>query len=572
METSAVEPCPSVARGASGAVRPWWLAGLLCLAGCAALTRPSGSWTPPAPLDADPDAADASFAPVERQYAAALAADEADDPRCLDLYVAVAQAAWPHHAAARGQAPTRASAVYAAAVRQLLTAAPRLGRWRPQDGIALSDGTLVPADYEGFARPPEDFQQFAPVGDYATDAVARRFVTEGIGVAVVASRDRPAPFQPQPIPFAATAVLCPVAEEGGAAWRLVLYDPLHATRMTLAAGRPLPLASDTTAPLGYRAATQRQAWLGQFLRPQAAGEGDKLAMLEPYQPGKIPLVLVHGLLSDPSTWSDMINELRSRREIVEQYQIWAFGYATGEPFLVSASVLRSELARVRAMYDPAYCDPALGQMVLVGHSMGGLVAKLQATFSGDLLWNAAATRPFAAVQADATIRANLRQAFFFEPSPDVARVVFVGTPHGGASLANRALGRLGSALVAESPERRAVFDQLNRDNPGLLAGDLRQGIPTSVEMLEPASPLLAAINALPYRSGVELHTILGSGRWSLGEGPSDGVVTVASAGLPGVRSELAIDARHEELPRRDETVREVVRILKRHARGVALYR
>jgi pimeloyl-ACP methyl ester carboxylesterase len=289
-------------------------------------------------------------------------------------------------------------------------------------------------------------------------------------------------------------------------------------------------------------------------------------MIEPYQPGKIPVILVHGLLSDSFTWTALGNELRVHPELRQRYQFWTYSYASGEPFLTSAAVLREELARVRATYDPERCDPALGRIVLVGHSMGGLIAKLQATHSGDALWASSATRPLESLNAPPYVHRQLRRGFYFTPSPDVARIVFIGTPHRGSAWASRTVGQVGAALVAEPPERKASFEQLVRDNPDVFRGDLQQRIPTSVDLLEPTSALLQAMNELPYRSGVPLHTILGSGRWTLGEGPSDGVVAVDSARLEGVQSELVVDASHEELPRQEAVMAEVVRILRRHAR------
>ena len=116
-------------------------------------------------------------------------------------------------------------------------------------------------------------------------------------------------------------------------------------------------------------------------------------MLEPYTPGKIPVLMVHGLWSSPLTWMEMFNDLRSMREIRDNYQFWFYEYPTGQPFWDSAAQLRDDLAKTREVLDPAHAEPALDQMVLVGHSMGGLLSKLQVVDSGDAFWRTVSDEP-----------------------------------------------------------------------------------------------------------------------------------------------------------------------------------
>ena len=108
-----------------------------------------------------------------------------------------------------------------------------------------------------------------------------------------------------------------------------------------------------------------------------------LYMVQPYEPGKIPVLMVHGLWSSPMTWMEMFNDLRSQPEIRDHYQFWFYLYPTGQPFWLSAAQLRRDLAKVREVLDPTHQEPALDQMVLIGHSMGGLVSQLQTLQSGD---------------------------------------------------------------------------------------------------------------------------------------------------------------------------------------------
>ena len=140
-----------------------------------------------------------------------------------------------------------------------------------------------------------------------------------------------------------------------------------------------------------------------------------LFMLEPFDPGKIPVLMVHGLWSSPMTWMEMFNDLRSFPEIRDQYQFWFYLYPTGQPFWVSARQLREDLAQARAVVDPRHQAPALDQMVLVGHSMGGLVSTLQTLESGNDFWAVLSDRPFEELQAEDETRQQAGRDGFLPP-------------------------------------------------------------------------------------------------------------------------------------------------------------
>ena len=125
-----------------------------------------------------------------------------------------------------------------------------------------------------------------------------------------------------------------------------------------------------------------------------------LYMVQPYEPGKIPVLFIHGMWSSPMTWMEMFNDLRSSPDIRQHYQFWFYLYPTGQPFWLSAAQLRRDLAETRQALDPQHREPALDQMVLVGHSMGGLVARLQTLKSGQDYWKLASRIPWEQVKAD----------------------------------------------------------------------------------------------------------------------------------------------------------------------------
>src|SRR5262245_44166103 len=119
-----------------------------------------------------------------------------------------------------------------------------------------------------------------------------------------------------------------------------------------------------------------------------------LTMRRPFVRGKVPVVFIHGLWATPRSWEPMIQALEADRTLSDAYQFWTFGYSTGDPIPYSASLLRQKLEDARRQVDPGKTDPSMNRIVLIGHSMGGLLAKMMVVESGPPLWNEVSDRPF----------------------------------------------------------------------------------------------------------------------------------------------------------------------------------
>ena len=190
---------------------------------------------------------------------------------------------------------------------------------------------------------------------------------------------------------------------------------------------------------------------------------------------------------------------------------------------------REKLLIARDTFDPEHRDSAFEQIVLIGHSLGGLVAQLQVSYSYDILWQQAARRPLDAVRAPPKVLDQLRADFYFDPSPLVKRVVFMATPHHGSSMAVRLVGHAASGLVKYSEEEEAEYRQLMDCNRDVFREELWDKKPTSIELLKPENPLLAAMAVMQISRCVRWHSIIGDRCFTLdGEG-SDGIVPVPSA-------------------------------------------
>jgi hypothetical protein len=295
-------------------------------------------------------------------------------------------------------------------------------------------------------------------------------------------------------------------------------------------------------------------------------------MLEPFQSDKIPVVMVHGVWSSPVTWMEMFNDLRSDPKIREYYQFWFYLYPSGQPFWQSAADMREDLVQMRVALDPDKSSPALDQTVLVGHSMGGLVSKLQTIDSGNEFWRTLSDKPFAELQADPEIRDELAATFFFDPNPSIRRIITIGTPHRGSEFSNNLTKWLGQKLIEVPSKMMHGRNQLVSRNPDYFRPGAPLEITNSIDSLSPKSTVLPVLLEAPVGPWVKHHNIIGqaprkgftnkASMWLAGEG--DGVVSLQSARLDNAASQLVVQADHQHVHRIPQTILEVRRILIEH--------
>lgn len=433
----------------------------------------------------------------------------------------------------------------------------------------------------------DDFKRFEFVSDWQVNGLKNLYQSHGLGVPLIAVRQsykNESKYYPDGLTFPVTAFLRPVSgidpQTGQVVARnqcqLELYDPL-ATNETQVSGWRVPLESDLSTPLAFFLSQPNMkldsSTLG-LLDPKKLLEelepGKRplmgLYMLQPYEPGKIPVLMVHGLWSSPITWMEMFNDLRSQPEIRDRYQFWFYLYPTGQPFWQSAAMLRRDLVQVRESLDPSRQEPALDQMVLIGHSMGGLVSHLQTIQSGDDFWKLASHRPLTQIKADPKELAKLQETFYFQPNPSIRRVVMIGTPHRGSTYSNEKTRWLFGKLI-EMPQKLLV-EKLYSDNAEAFAGDSLLKVDTSIDSLSPSSPVFPVMLASRRPPWVKYHNIVGvvPKDWWLAKLSDEGdtVVSRESAHLDGAASEITVAADHTTVHAHPAAVLEVRRVLLEH--------
>jgi hypothetical protein len=442
--------------------------------------------------------------------------------------------------------------------------------------LALAGLGVVAAAGDPFVDPGR-FAEVVVAGDVQVSGIRHRFRTCGLGVPVIGTRcvDHNHPtetdelFFPGRFRIAATVLAAPGGGLEAAAYRLsplglVFHDPFR-VGSAWAGGRALPLAADRTTQLALQASQDRlrlQAIRGVIATEFGPEIDPGLYMLRPYAPGKIPLVFVHGLAATPVAFLQAINEFQNDPVLAARFQFWMFLYPTGRTIVHSAQRFREALGRGEAAYGS---DPAFHRMVIVGHSMGGILTHLVVSDSGREVWDSALNVSPEGLRASPATRARLDQLLFFRPLPYVRRVVFIATPHQGSRVASGVVGRYFSGRVRPPPDQAALIGELEALNgPGVIRDENFGGASiNAIGNLRVDSPLLQAIGRLPVAPGVPYHTIAFQ---FAGHTPTDLLVPLWSARLDGAASEAIFPGFHlsQESP---AALGELRRILLEHLVG-----
>jgi pimeloyl-ACP methyl ester carboxylesterase len=453
---------------------------------------------------------------------------------------------------------------------------PRAGRYQLPFGVL--DVQFDQADLTWGNRRLKDF---VPVAELEVIGLRNRYRSHGIGAPLAATTERAdssqagndfvGPFVRVPL----TAVLLldrPRQQLAGPELSATLRLIAANTADTITIGtETVPLENDRTAAIATTLAANSmlEKELFNFLGNATGVHGQsRLGAREPFHPGRIPVVFVHGTNSSPARWADMVNDLEADPWVRQHYQFWFFAYDSGNPIAYSSMLLRNSLRAAVKQFDPDGTDECLKHMIVIGHSQGGLLTKMMVINSGDRFWRNASDTPLDELKISEPTRALLRDSVFVEPLPFVSRVVFVATPHRGSYLAGPELVRRLVQKLVSMPSTlvQTGTDLFSKDSvkPYLKM----QTLPTAIDNMAPGHPFIRTIAEIPVVPGVHAHSIIAVDGAVPKEGGGDGVVKYVSAHIDGVESERVVNSPHSCQSNAD-TIDEVDRILHLHAADVA---
>jgi pimeloyl-ACP methyl ester carboxylesterase len=439
----------------------------------------------------------------------------------------------------------------------------------------------VHIDPEEFRYGPFRLVNFVDTAELEVRGLRNTYRWPGIGASLAAAlKHRPGAEEheyarvPAEIRVAATAFLrLENVEEGirtgRMEGRLTLYTTQEKTSVTVD-GRTVPLEFGLTAVLadtleGSRAYAieLKGLFAGDFkILKDTARFKDNVFLMAPYRPGLIPLVLVHGTASSPARWAQMLNELLNDRELWNRYQVWLFTYNTGNPILYTGGILTEGLRSVVQQFDPEGKDAALRKMVVIGHSQGGLLAKLTAIDSGDRFWDSLFKVPIDQLDVSPATRELLRRSLFYKPLPFVHQVVFISTPHHGSHFTGGYISDLLRRLISLPGTLLSPLQEIFQKSPGAFTANWMGGeVPRSTDSMSPDSAFIKTFSSIPIAPGVIAHSIIAvanpedpKAQWD------DGVVPYSSAHIDGVASELIVRSGHsaQDSPQAIEEVRRIL--------------
>ena len=413
---------------------------------------------------------------------------------------------------------------------------------------------------------------FVPIAEFDIQGFPTYYRWAGLGAPLAA---RPTPMNPEEAGVLAPGVRVPVTlilrptdlpaglRSGTVTSTLEAY-PGFGEETVRIGDRDVPLEAEPTAAVGLTLSSKRvwESEISGFLRGFGVVQRQtRLVATRPYTPGRIPVVFVHGTASSAGRWAQLFNELDNDPRILGRYQFWFFSYETGNPIAYSAMLLREALANTVAKLDPEGKDPALRQMVVIGHSQGGLLTKCLVVEPGNAFWANISDEPLDDMKFDGKTADLLRRSLLFHPSPYVSRVVFISTPHHGSYVAGSWYAHQFARLIRAPLDITRSVAQF-----GTVQSKLKQkvlGVPTAVDNMTPGNPFIKTLASLPIVPSVEAHSIISVKPTEDIEDGDDGVVKYKSAHIDGVKSEVVVPSAHscQSHPR---TIAEVRRILLLH--------
>ena len=327
------------------------------------------------------------------------------------------------------------------------------------------------------------------------------------------------------------------------------------------------LANDNFSASAYRSLIDRDKSL---VMPH-------LYMLEPYNPKKHVIVMIHGLASSPETWITMTNDMMGDPILRDHYQVWQVFYSTNMPIIESRYQIYALLKQAFDGIAKQSGQP-IQHAVLIGHSMGGVISRM--LLSNDNLQQAA--------QDELQKKYHYRYQRFHDLkiaqtrltlnalAPPIDRAIFISAPFQGTDFADRWFTRAARQII-RLPQSflSSIVNTLSNTNNQPVDPEIKQMVnrvfqngPSDLSQQSLFNQITAHTSIVP---AVQYHIIVGNDtKFDDTAQMSDGIVPYRSAHLEGAASEKIIKGGHsiQETP---EAVLELRRILRLHLQELGEY-
>ena len=295
-----------------------------------------------------------------------------------------------------------------------------------------------------------------------------------------------------------------------------------------------------------------------------------LFMLEPYQPKKKVVIMIHGLASSPEAWIAATNDIMGDAVLREHFQVWQVFYSTNMPILESRYQIYALLEQAFTDLEQQYPKQPVRNAVLLGHSMGGVITRLLLSnedFSSKIIEHLEAdqfnkyrhTKDLAPAQQRFKMKAL---------TPEVNRAIFVSAPLQGTDFADRWFTLLARKIIKLPAGFLTASSNVLRGDIGEAADTVKKiskaFLQNGPSDLSKKSAFMQITKQAKIVPNIKYHVIIGnSTAFDDTKLMTDGIVPYASSHLPQAQSEKIINGGHS-IQYSPEAVLELRRILREH--------
>lgn len=337
-----------------------------------------------------------------------------------------------------------------------------------------------------------------------------------------------------------------------------LYNPYQSKRVNIL-GDDYPLAANFSAGYGLWLAENQLDGVGylNLLSRQPEASLPKLFMLEPYDPEKRVLIMLHGLASSPAAWVNLTNDIFNDDELRDNYQVWQIFYPTNLPILENRYQIQNLIKSTYQQTDPTGQNRASNNSVIISHSMGAIIARMMVSDDNlannlDVLDNpdllSSNKRQIDAMLKQVFEKDELSQRFQLQALPQVDTSIFLSAPFQGTDYADRWFTR---AL------RRIIYLPVNlvktvTDNLATIAtqGDLAQNplgalyLQNGASQLSDKSSFIQLTKDITINKRITYHSIIANNDADITKGlaqmqPNGAKIDLSQAPLEDDKTENA---------------------------------
>ena len=199
-------------------------------------------------------------------------------------------------------------------------------------------------------------------------------------------------------------------------------------------------------------------------------------------------------------------------------------------------------------------------MVIIGHSMGGLLARIMVQDGGSGLEKIIFKKSIKDLDVKPETKELLTESLMFKHLPFVKRVVFMATPHRGSEMTHWTIMKMAVKFITLPFDIVDTLDDIGKSPD--IRDEIIKDAPLKnlhgVDALDPENKVMRYMLDVPIHA--KYHSVIGNAEKAGEIGGTDGIVTYRSAHLDGAESEVIIKSGHN-VQKEPAGIKEVRRIL-----------